>query len=172
LGPAGSVLECRPAPTRSYRSLRAAVYQRVAPDSPFDLQAMPKQALDGYQVLFTRATDGMREAGGFGDPEQWRFDWELSYTRGERIDRLPTRRPHPAPVGQAGGGAGGRRAAIDAMAASRCDTRRLLSSLREPAPPELASSRSSWRPVHRKFVERRQDEVRRTLLLPASMRGS
>jgi hypothetical protein len=29
------------------------VYQRVVPDSPFNLQAMPKRALDGYQVLFT-----------------------------------------------------------------------------------------------------------------------
>ena len=32
-------------------------------------------ALDGYSVLFTRATDRIREVGGFGDPEQWRFAW-------------------------------------------------------------------------------------------------
>jgi SAM-dependent methyltransferase len=68
----------------------AAVYQRVVPDSPVNLQAMPKQALDGYQVLFTRAADGIREVGGFSDPEQWRFDWEQSYTRDGWLDQLPT----------------------------------------------------------------------------------
>jgi SAM-dependent methyltransferase len=66
----------------------AAVYQRVMPDSPFNLLAMP--TLDGYSVLFTRAADGIREAGGFGDPEQWRLGWERSYTRDEWLDQLPT----------------------------------------------------------------------------------
>nr|WP_308295931.1 class I SAM-dependent methyltransferase [Streptomyces sp. ISL-96] len=68
----------------------AAVYRRVMPDSPFSLQAMTSQALDGYQVLFTKAADGIREAGGFSDPEQWRFDWEWSYTRDAWVDQLPT----------------------------------------------------------------------------------
>jgi SAM-dependent methyltransferase len=67
----------------------AAVYRRVMPDSPFDLGAMP--ALDGYSVLFTRAADGIREVGGFGDLEQWRFEWEWSYTRQDWLDQLPTR---------------------------------------------------------------------------------
>ncbi|MFB9907752.1 class I SAM-dependent methyltransferase [Allokutzneria oryzae] len=68
----------------------AAVYQRVVPDSPFAFQAMPKQALDGYQVLFTKAADGIRAAGEFSDPEQWRFDWEQSHTRETWLDQLPT----------------------------------------------------------------------------------
>jgi SAM-dependent methyltransferase len=67
----------------------AAVYQRVVPDSPFDLQPT-KPTLDGYQVLFDKASDGIGEAGRFGDPEQWRFDWERSYTRDEWLDQLPT----------------------------------------------------------------------------------
>jgi len=66
------------------------VYQREVTDSPFDLRSMPKRALDGYRALFAKATDGIREAGGFGDPGQWRFDWELSYTREEWLDQLPT----------------------------------------------------------------------------------
>ena len=66
------------------------VYQREVPDSPFDLRSMPKRALDGYQALFARAADGIREVGGFGDPEHWRFDWEQSYTREEWLDQLPT----------------------------------------------------------------------------------
>ncbi|MET8180568.1 class I SAM-dependent methyltransferase [Streptomyces sp. NPDC005336] len=68
----------------------AAVYRRVMPDSPFNLQAMTKQTLDRHQVLFTKAADGIREVGGFSDPEQWRFDWEWSYTRNAWLDQMPT----------------------------------------------------------------------------------
>jgi hypothetical protein len=32
----------------------------------------------------------MRAAGAFGPPEQWRFDWEQSYTRDEWLDLVPT----------------------------------------------------------------------------------
>ncbi len=67
----------------------AAVYRRVVPDSPFVFQEKGN-ALEGYQVLFARAADGIREAGGFGDPEQWRFDWECHYTRDAWLDQLPT----------------------------------------------------------------------------------
>jgi SAM-dependent methyltransferase len=67
-----------------------AVYQRVLPDSPFNLRAGTEQALEVYQVLFTKAADGIREVGGFSDLEQWRFDWERSYTRDEWLDQLPT----------------------------------------------------------------------------------
>jgi SAM-dependent methyltransferase len=66
----------------------SAVYRRVMPDLPRNPWAMP--ALDGDSVLLTRAADGIREAGAFGDPEQWRFDWEHSYTRDQWLDQLPT----------------------------------------------------------------------------------
>ena len=69
-------------------ALQAAL-RRVAPDSP--LSSPPAgTALDIYQAMFARATDGIRRAGGFGEPEQWRFDWELSYSRDEWLDLLPT----------------------------------------------------------------------------------
>ncbi|MFE5869240.1 class I SAM-dependent methyltransferase [Streptomyces roseifaciens] len=68
----------------------AEVYQRVAPDSPFALQATAKPAPDGYRALSAKAADGIREAGGFGEPEQWRFDWEWSYTRDAWLDQMPT----------------------------------------------------------------------------------
>jgi SAM-dependent methyltransferase len=67
----------------------AAVYQRVVPDSPFDLQSR-RPALEVYQVMFTKAADGIREVGGFSAPEQWRFDWEHHYTRDAWLDQLPT----------------------------------------------------------------------------------
>jgi SAM-dependent methyltransferase len=69
----------------------AAVYRRVMPDAPFDFRAMAKKpALEVYQALFTKAADGIREVGGFTDPEQWRFDWERTYARDEWLDQLPT----------------------------------------------------------------------------------
>ena len=67
----------------------AAVYQRVVPDPPFSFQSA-RPAPDAYEGLLTRAADGMREVGGFSDPEQWRFDWEQSYTRDELLDLIPT----------------------------------------------------------------------------------
>jgi hypothetical protein len=36
------------------------------------------------------AADGIRQAGAFGDPEQWRFGWDRPYTRGEWLDQVPT----------------------------------------------------------------------------------
>jgi SAM-dependent methyltransferase len=73
----------------------AAAYRRVEPDSPFDIQPgngarPPRSALDGYRPLFTKAADGIREAGGFGEPEEWRFESERSYTRDEWLDQMPT----------------------------------------------------------------------------------
>jgi hypothetical protein len=63
----------------------------VAPDSPFNLSSqLTRSALNAYQPLFAKIADGIREAGGFSDPEQWRFDWEQSYTRDEWLDQLPT----------------------------------------------------------------------------------
>ncbi|MEV3919388.1 class I SAM-dependent methyltransferase [Actinomadura coerulea] len=67
----------------------AAVYRRVVPDSPFNVHA-DKPAMDIYQMMFAKAADGIRAAGGFGEPEQWRFDWEHTYTRDEWLDQMPT----------------------------------------------------------------------------------
>ncbi len=69
----------------------AKVYRRVVPDSPFNLSPqLTGSALDAYQPLFAKIADGIREVGGFSDPEQWRFDWEQSYTRDAWLDQMPT----------------------------------------------------------------------------------
>jgi SAM-dependent methyltransferase len=68
----------------------AAVYQRLVPDSPFNLPAGPAQADRNAMLFTTKAADGIRAAGGFGDPERWRYDWERSYTREEWLDQLAT----------------------------------------------------------------------------------
>lgn len=66
----------------------AAVYRRLAPGAPFDFRS-GRQGLNLYQGLFTTIADGIRQAGGFGEPELWRFDWERTYSRDEWLDQLP-----------------------------------------------------------------------------------
>jgi len=99
------------------------------PDSPFNRRAT---TLDGYSVLFTRAGRRDTTGGGFGEPEQWRFDWELPTpgTSG-RISCLLTA-TSPNSHQPSWRRCCGHRAAIDAVgAASRCIT----PPRREPAPP-------------------------------------
>jgi SAM-dependent methyltransferase len=71
----------------------AAAYRRVLPPgSPFSRGTMP--GLDSYSAFFTKAEDGIRQAGAFGEPEQWRYDWDLPYTRDEWLDVVPTSGGH------------------------------------------------------------------------------
>lgn len=67
----------------------AEVLRRVMPDSPFTNRPNISGA-DMYQAMFTKFADGIREATGFDEPEQWRFEWEQPYTRDEWLDLLPT----------------------------------------------------------------------------------
>lgn len=67
----------------------ADVYHRVVPDAPFDFRAVP-QNLDVYQAMFAKTADGIRNAGGFCEPERWHYDWERVYSRDEWLDQLPT----------------------------------------------------------------------------------
>jgi SAM-dependent methyltransferase len=64
-----------------------AVFKTLVPDSPVNFGSAPPP--DRIAAGFTaKAADGMRESGQFGDPEQWRYDWERSYTRDEWLDQL------------------------------------------------------------------------------------
>ena len=94
-------------------------YQRVVPDSPFDVGVMTKPALDTYQKMFAIAEHGIREVGGFSEPEQWRFDWQQPYSRDEWLDLVPTQGPltrlAPDQVAQVLDGVG---AAIDELGGS------------------------------------------------------
>jgi SAM-dependent methyltransferase len=69
----------------------AEVYRQVAPDSPVNLSGqLTGSAMDLYHPLFAKIADGIRAAGAFSEPEQWRFDWECTYIRDEWLDQLPT----------------------------------------------------------------------------------
>ncbi|MFG1946779.1 class I SAM-dependent methyltransferase [Nonomuraea sp. NPDC048826] len=64
----------------------AAVHRRVVPELPM----LAKPVKDGYSVLLGKASHGIRAAGAFGEPEEWRFEWERRYTRDEWLDSVPT----------------------------------------------------------------------------------
>jgi SAM-dependent methyltransferase len=68
----------------------AGALARVAPDSPFAHNRPLGSVADAYQPLFDKMADGIRQTGAFGEPEQWRYDWQRSYTRDECLDLLPT----------------------------------------------------------------------------------
>ena len=96
----------------------AAALNRALPDSPFRLPAHTSAA-DVYLSGFGKVADGLREAGGFGDPERWRFEWEWTYTRDAWLDQMPTTgvltTASPEAVAEVLAGAG---AAIDAAGGS------------------------------------------------------
>jgi SAM-dependent methyltransferase len=64
----------------------ADVYERLVPASLAGRAYTP----NGHTTLTDRAVDGIRRSGGFGEPEEWSFDWERTYTRDEWLDQLPT----------------------------------------------------------------------------------
>ncbi len=65
------------------------IYRRVMPDS-LTARGGTTSTLAGYSTLCTRTAEGIREVGAFGDPEQWQFEWDRSYTCAEWLDQLPT----------------------------------------------------------------------------------
>ncbi len=96
----------------------AAVYRRVMPDSPLFRGGAGTTGANAYRGTCAEATGGMRQAGAFGDREQWRFDWDRRYTRDEWLDMVPTsgfwaqipaagQREILAGIGSAVGAAGG-----------------------------------------------------------------
>ncbi|MEE6176585.1 class I SAM-dependent methyltransferase [Mycobacterium sp. 050134] len=68
---------------------------RVAPDAPLQHRAsdgseVGNPAFDLQEGNLRRALEGVRATGEFGEPEQWRFEWERHYSRNEWLDHLPT----------------------------------------------------------------------------------
>ena len=103
------------------------VYRRVAPDLPIfnrrgqENDSGPRRPSPrvGYTLLRSKAADGIRHAGAFEDPQQWRFDWEQLYTREQWLEQVPTFGGHsrfpPAKLEELLSGIG---AAIDAAGGS------------------------------------------------------
>ncbi|MEU8955275.1 class I SAM-dependent methyltransferase [Streptomyces sp. NPDC048518] len=76
----------------------ATAYREAAPDSPLAAQATQAATAsttttateDAYRLILGKAADGIRRAGGFAEPEEWRLAWECTYTRDAWLDQLPT----------------------------------------------------------------------------------
>ncbi|MFW6691563.1 class I SAM-dependent methyltransferase [Streptomyces sp. MAR4 CNX-425] len=66
----------------------AAAYRTALPGAP--LNPWSRAALGGHTAIVDRTADGIRRAGSFGEPEEWRHGWERTYTREEWVDQLPT----------------------------------------------------------------------------------
>ena len=96
----------------------AAVYRRVLPDSPLR-RLRPGTPRGAFAVFTAKTAGGLQEAGGFGEPEQWQFDWEQPYTRDEWLDVLPsTGTLTQAPPDKLAEVLAGTGAAIDALGGS------------------------------------------------------
>jgi SAM-dependent methyltransferase len=61
------------------------VLQRVAPDAPLQNPGLQLQ-----QKNVARAVEGIGAASGFGEPDEWRYEWQREYTRDEWLDHLLT----------------------------------------------------------------------------------
>ena len=96
-------------PPREVAEAFAAAWHRVVPGSPVNFRARPGQADRNAAAFTVNSAAGIREAGGFSHPEQWRYDWERTCTRDEAGGTARFWCLHPAPAGQARGGAGGYR---------------------------------------------------------------
>jgi SAM-dependent methyltransferase len=97
----------------------ADVYRRVPTGLPVSPSAARRPAIDAYRTMCETAADGIRRAGGFGDPELWRADWKRSYTRDEWLEFVPTAGGmSQVPPGQLAELLSGIGAAIDAVGGS------------------------------------------------------
>jgi SAM-dependent methyltransferase len=63
----------------------ADAYRRALPELP-----IYRPGLEAYGPIFTRATEGIRSADAFTDPERRQFTWERAYTREEWLELVPT----------------------------------------------------------------------------------
>jgi SAM-dependent methyltransferase len=68
----------------------AAAVRHAIPEAPAASATSPSSPTDPYKVMRAAAADGIRAEAGFGEPEEWRFDWDQLYTRDQWLDQLPT----------------------------------------------------------------------------------
>jgi|SRR5690625_2701719 len=68
-----------------------AACKRAMPDMPAAVtDALAEPGLEVYVPGFAKAAEGIRQAGAFSEPEQWRRDWQRHYTRSAWLEQMPT----------------------------------------------------------------------------------
>jgi SAM-dependent methyltransferase len=63
-----------------------AVYHRLVPAFPFRLTNL----LSVYEQGFDTTADGIRQSGAFDEPQDWRFEWDRTYSTEEWTEQIPT----------------------------------------------------------------------------------
>ncbi len=76
-------------PPRELREAFADVFRRALPGSPSG-GFWDRPAVDAYRAGCARVASAIRQAGAFGDPEEWLSRWERPYTRDEWLDLVVT----------------------------------------------------------------------------------
>jgi SAM-dependent methyltransferase len=95
----------------------AAIYEQALPDSAFG-RAL-NDSMSAYSIMFAKAADAITQEVGFGEPEQWRFDWEKTYSTEEWLEQVPTFGGHNLiPADKLGELLNGIETAVDAVGGS------------------------------------------------------
>ncbi|MFC7279523.1 class I SAM-dependent methyltransferase [Paractinoplanes rhizophilus] len=76
-------------PPAELKSVFAANSARIFPGMP-NPWASTVPMVEAYQAIPDRAVAGLNQIGAFAQPEQWRTDWELTYTRDDWLDLILT----------------------------------------------------------------------------------
>jgi len=76
-------------PPKDVREAFAGVFGRVLADSPFG-GFWNRPAVEAYRAGCVQVADVIRQAGTFGEPEEWLSCWKRPYTRDEWLDLVPT----------------------------------------------------------------------------------
>ncbi len=78
-------------PPPGVREAFRKIYVEVVPDAlATRAYSMPAPPQISSSPLLTKTIEGIRKVGGFGEPEQWQFEWECVYSKDEWLDQLPT----------------------------------------------------------------------------------
>jgi len=76
-------------PPPDIRRAFGEVQTRVLPKAP-NAWAFEGSIADGYARMVATAADGLAATGAFGPVEEWRFEWEHTYSKAAWLDVLPT----------------------------------------------------------------------------------
>ncbi len=76
-------------PPKDLREAFAEAFRRLLPDSPSG-GFWDRPAVEAYRAGCARVAGAIRQAGAFGEPEEWLSYWERPYTRDEWLDLVPT----------------------------------------------------------------------------------
>jgi SAM-dependent methyltransferase len=77
-------------PPAALKEAFGVVYRQVLPGHPMAGAFWSRPLVDAYAAGGARAAEGMRAAGSFGEPQEWRGGWERPYSRQEWLDMVPT----------------------------------------------------------------------------------